>query len=112
MNIARLVLLVVLASVVLAPVIPGQKTREPLLDQAEKRLRAIYDRGEFRTRRFRADWLPDSSGYTVSERRRGSRQAGLVKVDAASGKRTVLSAEQRRQIVRPRRRSPDGPLCA
>jgi dipeptidyl-peptidase-4 len=103
MNTARLVLLLVLA-----PVVPCQKSREPLLDQAEKRMRAIYDRGEFRARRFRADWLPDSSGYTVSGRRRESRRDGLVKVDAATGKRTVLSAEQRRQLDRDRRRSPDG----
>jgi hypothetical protein len=28
---------------------------------------AIYDRDEFRPRRFQAEWLPDSSGYTVME---------------------------------------------
>ena len=34
----------------------------------EARLRAIYERGEFRGRRFQAEWLPDSSGYVVGER--------------------------------------------
>ena len=30
-------------------------------------MHAIYDRDEFRPRRFQAEWLPDSSGYTVME---------------------------------------------
>jgi hypothetical protein len=38
-----------------------------MLKKAESRLRAIYDRDEFRAKRYRADWLPDSSGYTVLE---------------------------------------------
>lgn len=33
----------------------------------EDRLKAIYDRGEFRAKGFSAEWLPDSSGYVVAE---------------------------------------------
>jgi len=100
--------LVVLLSSVLAfgPGLSAQRHRD-LLEQAEQRLRAIYDRGEFRARRFRGEWLPDSSGYTVSERDDSGRTV-LVKVDAATGKRTELGAGQRRRRERPRRRSPDG----
>jgi len=78
--------LVVLLSSVLAfgPGLSAQRHRD-LLEQAEQRLRAIYDRGEFRARRFRGEWLPDSSGYTVSERDDSGRTV-LVKVDAATGK--------------------------
>ncbi|MCZ6792066.1 MAG: hypothetical protein O7J95_00460, partial [Planctomycetota bacterium] len=35
--------------------------------ERQSRLRAIYERGEFRAKRFRANWLADSSGYTVVE---------------------------------------------
>ena len=34
----------------------------------ETRLKAIYDRKEFRPQKFQAEWLLDSSGYTVQER--------------------------------------------
>ncbi len=87
---------------------PGHEDRERLLGEAEARLRGIYDRGEFRARRFRADWLPDSSGYTVSERVPGGTAPVLVKYDAASGERTVLSAGQRQEIKRSNKLSPDG----
>ena len=36
------------------------------LAEAEPRIREIYERGEFRGRRFEAEWLPDSSGYVVT----------------------------------------------
>lgn len=36
--------------------------------ETESRLKAIYDRGDFRPRKFQAVWLADSSGYTVQER--------------------------------------------
>lgn len=40
----------------------AETSTESLLHEAETRLRAIYDRGEFRAGGFRADWLPDSTG--------------------------------------------------
>jgi dipeptidyl-peptidase-4 len=39
------------------PDIRAQTSRELILKKAESRLRAIYDREEFRPKRFRADWL-------------------------------------------------------
>ncbi len=35
--------------------------------EIESRLKAIYDRGEFRAKKFQAQWLKDSSGYIVQE---------------------------------------------
>lgn len=37
------------------------------LAEAEPRIRAIYERREFRPAEFSAEWLPDSSGYRISE---------------------------------------------
>ncbi len=41
----------------------ADRVPEPTFEIAESRLRAIYDRNEFRAKPFRADWLPDSTGY-------------------------------------------------
>ncbi len=79
---------------------------DPPLAEVEARLRAIYDRGEFRATRFRGTWLPDSSGYTVRERVAGSQMPSFVSYDAASGRRTVLDAAPEEEISR--QLSPDG----
>jgi dipeptidyl-peptidase 4 len=68
------------------------QSAESLLDRAEPRVRAIYERGEFRAKGFRAEWLPDSSGYTVRERPTGSKESVLVEYDVATGARTVLDS--------------------
>ena len=82
--------------------------QERILKEAESRLRAIYDREEFRAKRFRADWLPDSSGYTVLESVPDGKERVLVRYDAASGKRTVLDSTQREKSHRSGNVSPDG----
>jgi dipeptidyl-peptidase-4 len=86
----------------------GQNAEEPILEKAELRLRAIYEHGEFRAKRFRADWLPDGSGYTVSERVPGEKEPVLVQYDAASGKRTVLDAPRKEDGGGNGNISPDG----
>ena len=35
--------------------------------ETTSRLKAIYERGEFRAKTFQAEWLSDSSGYTIQE---------------------------------------------
>ena len=70
---------------------------EANLTQAESRLRAIYDRDEFRPKSFRADWLPDSSGYTVLESAPDAKEQVRVRYDVASGKRTVLDGSKQEQ---------------
>jgi dipeptidyl-peptidase-4 len=58
--------------------------------EAEERLRAIYERGEFDVRSVRATWLGDGSGYTVLESPTGANEREIVQYDAISGARTVL----------------------
>jgi len=86
----------------------AQTSQEALLKEAESRLRAIYDRGEFRPKRFRADWLHDSSGYTIWESVPDSNERVLARYDAASGKRTVLDPSEREEPRRSGNVSPDG----
>jgi len=58
--------------------------------EAEARLRAIYERGEFNARSFRGNWLRDGSGYTVLEPVSGADERALVSYGVASGDRAVL----------------------
>ena len=83
-------------------------SQELILKEAELRLRAIYNREEFRAKRFRADWLDDSSGYTVLESVPGADEKVLARYDAASGKRTVLDSPKRKEASRSGKISPDG----
>ncbi|UCG46237.1 MAG: DPP IV N-terminal domain-containing protein [Phycisphaerales bacterium] len=88
--------------------IRAQTSRQLVLKEAESRFRAIYDRGEFRAKRFRGQWLSDSSGYTVLESAPDGKGRVLVRYDAASGKRTVLDSAKREDTGRTGNISPDG----
>lgn len=86
-----------LCAIALSASSPGEPPRadEPAvaserLERAASRLRAIYEQGEFRARRLRAEWIPDSSGYTVLEDVPGKSERVRVRYDAASGERSVL----------------------
>ncbi len=67
--------------------------------EAETRLRAIYEQGEFDAKSFRATWLPNGTGYTVLETISGAEERAIVRYDAASGERRVLAAPA--QLVPP-----------
>jgi dipeptidyl-peptidase-4 len=95
-----------LVVIVAMPGICGQDSKE-ILKETESRLRAIYDRREYRAKRFRADWLPDSSGYTVMELVPDANKRVLVRYDAASGKRTVLDSDSKEDADRSNNISPD-----
>ena len=99
---------VCIVGIVAVPDIHGQDSKELILKEAESRLRAVYDRGEFRAKRFRANWLPDSSGYTVMETVPGAEEQVRVRYDCASGKRTVLDSPQKEEGDRSNNTSPDG----
>lgn len=62
--------------------------------EANSRLRAIYERGEFRVRRFGAEWLPDSSGYTIQERDPKTEKSVLATYDVRTGKRTEAKSPE------------------
>jgi len=100
--------LVCTVGIVAAPDTHAQDSKERILKEAESRLRAIYDRGEFRAKRFRADWSPDGSSYTVTEPVPESNEKVQVRYDTASGKRTVLDSSTRETTDRSGNISPDG----
>jgi len=99
---------VCIVGIVAVPDVRGQTSKEVISKEAESRLRAIYERKEFSAKRFRADWLGDSSGYTVSEPVPGADERVLARYDVASGKRTVLDSPKRDQAGRSDKISPDG----
>ncbi|MBW8039885.1 MAG: prolyl oligopeptidase family serine peptidase [Planctomycetes bacterium] len=100
--------LVCIVGTVAVPDVRSQAVKEVIPREAELRLRAIYERGEFRAKRFRADWLDDSSGYTVLESVPGADEKVLARYDAGSGKRTVLDSPKRKKASRSDKISPDG----
>ena len=81
---------VLLGGLVAMPVSENNITEKQLLKKAESQLRPIYELGEFKVKRFRADWLSDSSGYTTMESVPGSDERVRVRYDIADGKRTVM----------------------
>jgi len=101
-------LLIGIVGIIAVPDILAQTSQELILKEAESRLRSIYEREEFRAKRFRADWLDDSSGYTVLESVPGEDEKVLARYDAVSGKRTVLDSPKRKEASRSDKISPDG----
>ena len=97
-----------IVSIVAASDARDETSKGLVLKGAESRLHAVYERGEFRARRFRADWLADSSGYTVIEPVPGQDERVLVCYDTASGKRTVLDSPEKEDVSRSGKMSPDG----
>jgi dipeptidyl aminopeptidase/acylaminoacyl peptidase len=79
-----------------------------LLQQAESRFRAIYDREEFRPKRFGGEWLSHSSGYTVSESVPDAKEKVRARYDLGSGQRTVLDPEAKEKPAKAGSISPDG----
>lgn len=74
----------------------------------EARLKAIYERGEFRARRFKAEWLPDSTGYTVQQREPGAEEATRVSYRVRTGEVFTPPSDERTAAARDQLLSPDG----
>jgi len=100
------------AALVTLPEVRSQPAGEALLKEAESRFRAIYEGDEFRAKRFMADWLPDSSGYTVLESVPEAKEKVRVRYDVTSGKRTVLDASPQEKNSRSGNLSPDAQRIA
>ncbi len=94
--------------ILVAPQAKGQNSNQAALKEIEPRLRRIYEQGEFRAKRFRADWLPDSSGYTLMEPVPGTDESKFVRYDAESGRSTVLEASRGERAREAGKRSPGG----
>ncbi|MCH9654884.1 MAG: S9 family peptidase [Planctomycetes bacterium] len=73
--------------------------------ETKPRLQAIYQHGEFRAKRLQANWLKDSSGYTVRERDPESNKMVLAKYDVRTGERIALKSSD----PKPNRSSFDSP---
>lgn len=103
-----LLLVLALTQAVHSTPLRAQPSTEHLVTHAESRFRAIYDRDEFRAKRFQAEWLPDSSGYTVLEPAPDGKETVRALYDVVTGKRSVLDPSQPRNPRRFTNRSPDG----
>jgi dipeptidyl-peptidase 4 len=97
-----------IAGTVVGPDLYAQTSPQIMLQAAESRLRAIYDRDEFRAKAFRAEWLSDSSGYTVWESAPEAKKQVRVRYEVASGQRTVLDPPEGQGSGRSDSLSPDG----
>ncbi|TWU45438.1 Prolyl tripeptidyl peptidase precursor [Novipirellula aureliae] len=73
--------------------------------EAESRLKAIYDDGDYRGKSFQARWLADSSGYTIQETDPETNKRVTAKYDVRTAERTVV---QRKDADRGNLVSPDG----
>ncbi|WP_339749782.1 DPP IV N-terminal domain-containing protein [uncultured Rubinisphaera sp.] len=78
------------------------------IEEAEPRIRAIYERGEFNGKNFQGEWLPDSSGYITREKRPQDNQSVEYFYDVQSGERTEVATNEGGKSVRDPLRSPDG----
>jgi dipeptidyl-peptidase-4 len=76
--------------------------------ETESRLKAIYDRGEFRAQKFQAQWLTNSSGYTVQERDPKTKETIRTTYQVRTGERVNTTSAQEKESDRERLRSPDG----
>ena len=86
----------------------SMNSKKQVLNNSESRLRAIYNRNEFRAKRLRANWLPDGSGYTVFELDNESQKQILVRYEMANGNRTVIDSPLKDENLKLENISPDG----
>lgn len=88
--------------------VQGEDEVASLLDRAEIRLRSIYEKGEFRAKRFPGEWHPDSSGYVVMERIPEKKKEVPVFYEVDSGERRVMEPGEQAALRVSGGRSPDG----
>ena len=99
---------VLLLAIAITPVVAQTAADSPWQPQAESRLKAIYERGEFRVQKFSAEWLSDSSGYTVEEREPGKDQTIRVTYQVRTGERVAAKSDEQKPSGGDSLRSPDG----
>lgn len=102
-----LVMIVLLVSVS-EPVRAQSSSELSWQPQAESRLKAIYEQGVFRSKKFQAEWRADSTGFTWQETDPQSNKLIETFYDVRSGKRTESTAGQGGQAKRGAMLAPDG----
>lgn len=80
----------------------------PWQAETQSRLKAIFDGGEFRAQKFQAEWLPDSSGYTLEERAPNTKETTRTTYRVRTGERLTTRPDPEKQSPRERLLSPDG----
>jgi len=83
------------------------ESTDSLLESIEPRLRAIYEKGAFRPKRFAGEWLPDSSGYTVKEPAHGKKSPVSVFYEVVTGESKVLESREGNEAQNGGTPSPD-----
>ena len=86
---------------------PSEETKR-VLAEVEPRIRAIYERREFRAAEVSAEWLPDSSGYRIQERDSKTNELIQVSYDVRTGQPLKEAARIDGQEARQPSVSPDG----
>ncbi len=76
--------------------------------ETENRLKAIYERGEFRPPSLRAEWLPDNSAYTVQKLDSSTGKMTSTTFDVRTGQRIETTRGQEERLEHGRLLSPDG----
>ncbi len=99
---------VLVLALAITPVAAQTAQDSPWQPETESRLKAIYERGEFRSPKFEANWLPDSSGYTVEEREPGKDQTIRVTYQVRTGERVAAKPDDKTPSDGESLRSPDG----
>lgn len=85
---------------------PAEETKR-VLAEAEPRIRAIYDRREFRAAEVSAEWHPDSSGYRIQERDPKTNELIQVGYEVRTGQPLKEATRKDRQDARQPSVSPD-----
>jgi len=76
--------------------------------KAVERLKAIYDRGEFRAKNYRPTWLSDSSGFVTQEQEKNAKEPTYWFHDAKSGERRLWKHDGKLPNSDDRQLSPQG----
>ena len=98
-----------LVAMILVRDLPGQSPEaQPWQVQAMERLKAIYDRGEFRAKNYRPTWLTDSSGFVTQEQGGTAKEPTRWLHDTQTGERRAWKPDGKLPTPRDRHLSPQG----
>jgi dipeptidyl-peptidase-4 len=87
---------------------PQAEDSKRALTEMEPRIRAIYERREFRPREFVATWFPDSSGFRIEKRDPDSGAPREVFYEVRAGEAATVAAPRDLPAARQPSVSPDG----
>jgi len=86
---------------------PAEETKH-VLAEVQPRIRAIYENREFRAAAISAEWLPDSSGYSIQERDPKTNTLIQIGYEVHTGQPLKEATRKDSQNAREPSVSPDG----